>query len=349
MTADILVSSDNPLRWIVRFALNPISFFMLRAFSLILLLPILASTPSRAGTLYATDFDSFPAGDNLWAGTQGWLSNNNTGGVQGILQDPVKDLPLGKAAFIGFNTPAAALTVVYRPMNFDPVASGQPRVEFQSLLGVQDSTNGRRDRFHLTFYNIGGDFLAALTFDNTNARVLSDDGSTVRDSGVTFLKGDPLLGLAALQLLHVGIDFHLNRWSASLDGVPLFDRTFTVTGKPLTLGTVAVEWEIPSGSPALAGNNWLLVADWLLASIPPGPFQLLGVARDAVGTATVTWPGHPGFDYQVEDSTDLVAWGKALPGSKISANPTEGVLSFSDPTAATRSKRFYRVVRTPAT
>jgi hypothetical protein len=322
---------------------------MFRALRFVLLTHLLATAPVGAGTLYATDFEAFRAGDNLWAGTQGWLASNTTSGVQGILQNPVQDLPLGKAAFLGFATPAAALTVVYRPMNFNPVASGQPRVEFESLLGVQDSTNGRRDRFHLTWYNIGGDFLAALTFDNTTGKVLSDDGTTVRDSGVTFLKGDPLLGLAALQLLHVGIDFHLNRWSASLDGVPLFDRTFTVTGKALTLGTLAVEWEIASGSPGTAGNNWLLVADWLVASIPPGPFQMLGVARDPAGTATVTWPGHPGFDYQVQDSTDLVIWGKALPGSTIPANPTEGTLSFSDPTAATRPKRFYRVVRTPAT
>jgi len=307
----------------------------------------LAAPASRAGTLYSTDFEPFPAGDNLWAGTQGWLSNNNSSGVQGILQDPVADLPLGKAAFLGFATPPTAFTVVYRPLNFDPVASGQPRIEFESLLGVQDSTNGRRDRFHLTFYNIAGDFLAALTFDNSSGQVLSDDGGTVRDSGVPFLRGDPLLGLAALQLLHLGIDFDLNRWSATLDGVPLFDQPFTVTGKPRTLGTLAVEWEIPSGLPAQAGNNWLLVADWLVASIPPGPFRALGLRRDSGGMTTLTWPGHPGFDYQVKDSTDLIHWGKNLPGSTFNANTTEGVMTFSDPSAATQPRRFYKIFRTP--
>jgi hypothetical protein len=320
---------------------------MLRFPSLLLVaLTLLAAPASPAGTLYSTDFEPFPAGDNLWAGTQGWLSTNTTGGVQGILQDPVKDLPLGRTAFLGFALPATALTTVYRPLNFDPVASGQPRVEFESLLGVQDSTNGRRDRFHLTFYNIAGDFLAALTFDNTTGKVLSDDGATVSDSGVPFLKGDPLLGLAALQILHLRIDFDLNRWSARLDGILLFDRTFTVTGKPRTLGTLAAEWEIPSGLPAQAGNNWLLVADWLIASIPPGEFQALGLTRTAGGTATVTWPGHPGFDYQVMDSTDLLTWGKSLPGSSITANPTEGILSFSDPAPAL-PRRFYKIVRTP--
>lgn len=319
----------------------------LRLIALSLLL--LAAVPeSRAGTLYSTDFEGFSAGDNRWAGTEGWLSNSPTGGVQGILQDPVQDLPLGKAAFLGYSLPATAFTSVYRSYNHDPVASGQPHIFVESLLGVQDSTNGRRDRFHLSFFNVAGDFLAAITFNNPTGKILTDDGGVVRDTGISFVRGDPVLGFAALQILRLNIDLQSNRWSASLDGIPLFNQTFTVTGKTLTLGTIAVEWEIPSGSPAMAGNNWLLVADWLVASIPPGSFSISSFSRDNTGTTTLSWPGHPGFDYQVLYSSGLSGWSADLPGSFISANPAENVISFDDPQAAGQARRFYRVVRTPS-
>jgi hypothetical protein len=301
----------------------------------------------RGGTLYSTDFEEFPAGDGEWAGNEGWLSNAASSAAQGIIQDPVDDLPLGRAGFLGFAKPPSNFVSVFRPVDHDPVATEASRVQFESLLGLQDSTNGIRDRFHVSVFNISGDFLAALTFDNTSGKILSDDGTTVRDTGVAFQRGDPLLSVAALQILRISIDFEDNVWSATLDGIPLFEQTFTTTDLPRTLGSFALEWEVASGDPASAGNNWMLVADWLVASIPDGRFAVNSFGRPASGSATLAWPGHPGFDYQVEYSSDLEVWNDDLPGSAFPAFTREEEISFTDTSASTPG-RFYRVIRIPS-
>ena len=76
-------------------------------------------TPVKAGTLYSTQFEEFIAGNNRWGGNSNWVTNNTTNGVQGIIQDPVADLPLGKAAYIGYASPNKTLTFVYRAVNHD--------------------------------------------------------------------------------------------------------------------------------------------------------------------------------------------------------------------------------------
>lgn len=302
---------------------------------------------SEAGTLYATQFEEFTAGINRWGGTGGWVASNTSNGVQGIIQDPVADLPLGKAAYLGYATPTAAITSVYRMVNHDPVASGHPRIEFDSLLGVQDSTDSHRDRFYISFYNMAGNFLAAVVFDNTSGKVLSDDGVQVRDTGVEFLRGDQLLGVAALQILKVSIDFSRNEWEAALDSIPLFRQKFTSVQAAMNLGPIAVEWEMPSGVPGQSGDNWLLVADWLVASIPGDPFTVGSFSKAAGGAGHLTWRAHPGFDYQVQYSADLKTWSNGLVGSRFAANQISGTLSFTDSTSPAPLRRNYRVLRTP--
>ena len=302
---------------------------------------------SEAGTLYSTQFEEFTVGNNRWSGTGGWVASNTTLGIQGIMQDPVADLPLGKAAYLGHSPPASSFTTVYRPINHNPATGGYPRVEFSSLMGIQDSTTGKRDRFYISFYNITGDFLAAIVFDNTSGKVLSDDGATVRDTGVEFLRGDQTLGVAALQILNVGIDFEKNEWEATLDSIPLFKQKFTSTGKVLNLGPIAAEWEIPSGSGAQAGDNWLLVADWMVAAIPPGTFAVDSFARNGSGQGVLSWRGHPGFDYQVQYSGNMLSWQSDLQGSRFPAIATEGPITFTDPSSSMPGRRYYRVLRTP--
>ncbi len=306
---------------------------------------LLAVFPAaRGGTLYHTEFEEFTAGENHWAGTGGWMSNDTTSGAQGIIQDPVADLPLGRAGYLGHDPPASAFTTVFRTYNHDPAATGLPRIAFESLLGVQDSTNGRRDRFLVSFYNTGGDFLAALTFDNTTGTLRRDDGAAVTDTGVAFIRGEPVLGFAALQILGIQIDLEENRWSAEIDGIPVFSGLpFTATGKSRTLGAVAAEWEIAAGSPAEAGNNWLLVADWLVGALPREPFELLSFER-AAGQSTLAWQAHPGFDYRVLYSPDLTTWSADLPGASYPAVSGETVLHFIDDSPEV-PRRFYRVER----
>jgi hypothetical protein len=299
---------------------------------------------ARSGTLYATDFSEFPVGENLWAGTEGWSSTDVISGAQGIITNPVADLPIEKAGYLGFEKPESRFTSVFRSFNHDPVASGLPIIHFESLLGVQDSTNGFRDLFRVTFYNSSGDFLAGLIFNNNTGFILRDDGVTVHSTGVRFLVGEPLIGLAALQVLEARIDLISNTWSTKIDGIPLFDDVpFTATSGPLILGPVAAEWEVVESSTEDAGNNWLLVTDWLVGALPAEPFEMISFGRSG-SISTLTWPGHSGFLYQVLHSVDLVDWEENLPNSNFSPS-TDGVLSFTDDNPVQPTARFYKVRR----
>lgn len=320
---------------------------MLR-FSLLILLSTFTGATLRAGTLYSTEFESFTPGDNQWAGNEGWQSTDNTSGAQGILVNAVQNLPLGKTAYLGYEPPAEDLTTVFKPLSYDPAIAKIPVIEFDSLLGIQDSTNARRDRFYLSFYNIDGKYLAAVCFDNTTGRMTRDDGVILTDTNVPFLRGNQLLGLVTLQVLTARINLETNRWSATLDGISLFkDAPFTATGKARTLGASAAEWEITRTFPVRdAGNNWLFVADWNLRTAPTGtePFAISSITRNPDGSTTLTWPGDPGFDYQIEHSTDLITWHNTLPGASFPGIQDRGPLSFTD-TAASAQRKFYRARR----
>lgn len=307
------------------------------------------STAAHSGTLYYTEFEEFPVGDNKWAGTSGWQSNDMSSGAQGIIQDPVGDLPLGRTGYLGFERPVNRFTSVFKNVSHDPVASGLPILTFDSLLGVQDSTNGRRDRFHISLYNTTGSFLAGIIFDNTTNETRRDDGTNTFDTGIPFLRGDPspFFGFAALQILYFSIDLPANRWSAYLDGIPLFtDAPFTSTGQTRTIGPVAAEWTVAADTVFGAGNNWLLVSDWLVVALPREPFETKSFVRSPSGQVTITWPGHKAFDYQVQHSPDLLKWSSDLPGSSHLNVATDGPLSFTHTTQA--PNHFFRIVRIPA-
>jgi hypothetical protein len=309
----------------------------------------------QAADLYSTDFENFTVGDNLWAGTEGWISNDTTSGAQGIVQDYVHELPLGKTAYLGFEPPVSTITQVARLVNYNPQVGGLPCVEFESFLGVQDSTNGRRDQFFASFYDIAGNFLAAIVFDNRNAAPAmlrwqaKEDGSVQSiPTGVPFLRGDQVLGFVSVQILFVRIDLEENRWSAELDGIPLFiDAPFTDSAfEPLTLGSAAAEWEIAGQFPLSAGDNWLFVADWFLRSAPSdnGPPEILSISRNPAGETTLTWQGEPGFDYQIEYSSALKIWHTDLPASAFPGITASGPIEFTDLEAG-QPERYYRVRR----
>jgi hypothetical protein len=154
--------------------------------------------------------------------------------------------------------------------------------------------------------------------------------------------------VAALQIFEAEIDLPGNKWSAWIDGIPIFSGVpFTATAKTRTLGAAAAEWMVTAANVADAGNNWLLVADWLLVASPREPFTLSGFGKGAEGW-TLAWPAHAGFDYQVACSDDLVIWQENLPGSTFSSVASDGTLSFTDTTSPVPPRRFYRVERSPS-
>lgn len=312
------------------------------------LLLVLAALQSRAELLYFTDFDEFPAGDNRWAGYDGWRSNDLSSGVQAI-DETVLNGGLGQVAALGFRRPQNTFTTIFRSINYDPSPSDSPVVEINTLLGIEDSTqltNFRRDDFFLTFYNMEGDLLASLRFSNTDRHygIWRRDGSLrfggrEHDTNFDFIQGE-------LHELSIRIDLQRNLWTALLDGIPLFDEVpFNRTELPRTLGPIAFEWEIAAGHPLGYGDNWLLVADLRVQTIDlrPPALRFTNITYGPSG-AVLSWESGPGFSYRVQVSTDGKNW-KPLGSPHSSLFPQ--FLSIIDPNSIKDRSRYYRLSRIP--
>jgi len=302
--------------------------------------PLLAG-PVCALTLYFTEFEEFTAGPDQWAGAQGWQGSSVGLGVHGIDQDIIP--ALGKTAYLGFNRPDSTFVTVFRPVLYDPATNGVPVVEFESLMGIEDSTNSFRDSFFFTFYNNGGDVLAAIRFDNDDLTfgIWRFDGVQEFDTGWDFVRSE-------LHLLVATMDLSNNVWTAELDGVPLFtNAVFNASGQTGTLGFVAAEWQLTSASTNNHGNNWMLVADWAVRAVPDqdAPFSIMEAGLDLDGSPLFVWPGSFGFDYEVEYSDDLDTWQSGLPDGVFENILEDAPLTFTGD--AESSNRSYRIHRSP--
>ena len=204
--------------------------------------------------LYATDFDAFPAGNDRLAGFDGWLSTNTTDGVSGIFPG----FGTSRTGFLGFNPTQAAGVFVWRPINYNPVSSGTPWVYFVVDIEVRDSTNGRWDKFEFRLYNQAVQSLGAIVFDNQNLRVYRDDGVASSEVG-SFANG-------VRYQMFVLMNFELNLWAASLNGVTLFSGpVINAQGSALNLGDIDVGWRI--ATPGSPGNNYLIFDNYRIAVV----------------------------------------------------------------------------------
>lgn len=312
-------------------------------------LPLLLSASSLpAATLYSTDFEEFTAGLSRWAGTGGWLSNDTASGAQAIDQDLIAGGGLGKTSSLGFRRPLNLFTTVAKAFNHNASATGLSRIQISTLLGIEDSTNGRGDDFYLSIYNAAGNRLASIRFDNqppsdpaSQFGIWREDGVSQFDTRQDFFHGE-------LYELFITIDVSANTWSASIGGIPMFeDAPFTATAHARDFGIIAFEWRV-SGPTTLAwGDNYLLVADLSVRSVPNGdsPFTS-AVSRSTGGEHVVSWQADAGNDYQVQYSHDLVEWFDDLPASSFPGFTTTEQKTYADTTAPLPGKRFYRVRRT---
>jgi len=301
-----------------------------------------------AATLYSTDFEEFTAGINRWAGTGGWFSNDTTSGAQTIDQDLIAGGGLGKTASLGFRRPLNLLTTVAKSINHSVATTGLSRIQISTLLGIEDSTNGRRDDFYLSIYNAAGNRLASIRFDNDPPAALGsqygiwrEDGVSQFDTQLDFIHGE-------LYELFITVDVSANTWSASIGGVALFENApFTATAQARDFGIIAFEWRL-SGLGTLAwGDNFLLVSDLSVRSVPNGdsPFTS-AVSRNAGGEHVVSWQADAGNDYQLQYSPDLITWFDDLPASAFPGFTSTVQKAYTDTTAPRPDKRFYRVRRT---
>ena len=304
----------------------------------------LAHAHAETGLLYATDFDSFPVGPNQWTGTDNWFGNPGgaTLGIQGIDDDLI--IGLGKSAYLGFNTPATRWNYVARSFNHDPAVEDSATIEIDTLIGIQDSTNGFFDSFFVSLYNQQGQFLAAVQFTNEKQlyRIWRDDGLTLTDTTVNFIPGE-------LQLLVLSIDFQKNRWSAEHDGIPLFtDQIFSRSGEPRTFGSLSYEWQVTDDDPAHHGNNWMLVADCQAWAIPAGAAEVLidDIIFSESGRPAFQFTGEPGWTYQIEYTETFSEWHQDLPDSNFVVKEPETKIQFTDSESRIPKTRFYRIQRT---
>lgn len=315
----------------------------------------IALCPSlRAELLYFTEFEApFTAGPNNWAGTDGWaMIPSSSSEVSGIDDNQlpgfwkmVEGQPVfcqDQSAFLGTTEPTAEFVIVYKTLNHDPVAEDTKTVILDTLIGIEDSTNGFYDSFWVSIFNMQNEFLGGLRFDVDFLVVRRHDGLVDHPiPGAGFFPGEHLL-------LCAEIDFQQNKWKVDMDGIPLFPWTpFSATGKEATLGAMSYDWQINGGGVSNHGNNWLLVADTIVWAIPPGEANFLIDEIDfgLGGEPQIEFTGEPGWTYQVEYTEDLAIWFATLPGSTISGIEKKTQVQFIDPSNRIGKNRWYRVVR----
>ena len=315
---------------------------------------LLGLLQSSASILYETDFENFtPGADNL-VGTDGWVATVTGQELHGIDDEIISGL--GNSAYLGFFRPASNSTqtvTVFKPLTYDPIAAGEPIVEFETLIGIAASKDDpdtqfvdestREDRFLLTVYNIDGEPLASVIYDTRSNTfgLYRNNGSASFDTGFEFVIDEP-------QFLYFAIDMENNTWSATLDGAPIFTNAlFNGTGRDRTLGTIAAEWNITNRFNP--GDNWMLFDDWIVTAKArtttfTEPFEIKKVERTADQKIQFTYPADAGCTYTVQSSTDLKTW-RDLPNSPVTATQSDPAAKHTDAAPITDQRLYYRVLR----
>ena len=222
---------------------------------------------------------------------------------------------------------------VWRPLDFDPVASALPIVSFYVTLAIYDSlavTN--RDSFRWSIYNgnNGGERLFSIDFDNRvkDVNYQLDDDQFIW-TGFTFAN-------EGQYDLVVIMNFADNLWSAWLNDVPIAESLeMTTRGSALNLGDIDAVWVNNTlGKP---GDNFMVFDNYAVTA-EPYPFSLESLERRRDGTFLFRLTGEPGRPYAIEVSEDLNDW-SVLKTNTVSS---DGTVIVDDPTASGYNRSFYR-------
>ncbi len=283
-------------------------------------------------TNYSTELDL--VGQNSWVGDgsggNGVLSNFFAGEKQ--------------QAYIGFLPPAAGddSLYVWQPINFNPVAAGLPLVKFSVLMKIADSDNSQYDYFRWSVYNIQGDRLFSIEFDNFYLEVNYQlNGNSPLVTNVTTFVPDQDY------TLNVTMNFASNRWSAMLGNALIAtNQAINTTSVPLNLGDVDAVWLVyDTNAP---GNNYMLFDNYRITAesltVPPvTPAQMQFLGRTSQGWALLRTFGESGARWSIDATTNFVNW-TALFTNTISPS---GAVDYVDMTAAPFSRRYYRARLVP--
>ncbi len=274
-----------------------------------------------------------PAGQDCWTGT-----DSHANGIVADYFFPKEQFGQ-QQAFIGafVLTNETGILNVWRPLNFDPVASALPVVTFYVTLSIYDSfavTN--RDCFRWSIYNSnnGGERLFSVDFDNTTTNinyVLDDD--KFHWTGYFFDNADQNGGQYDLVVI---MNFADNLWNAWLNDKQIVDRQeMTTKGSVLNLGDIDAVWVNDKlGKP---GDNFMVFDNYVVTA-EPYPFRLDPVGRLSNGTFFLRLTGEPGRRYDIEVSDDLNGW-FLLTTKTVDA---DGTVIVDDPAASDYDRSFYR-------
>ncbi len=212
--------------------------------------------------IYETGFEAaqgFSTGSPL-IGQGGWqgAGSGGNGIVTGFFPDS------DQQAYLGYTPPNFGddSLFLWRPVNFTPETNSRPLVRFSVTMGIVDSDNYEYDSFEWSVYNLSGQRLFTLDFDNSDLTLyyLLDDGTGYHYAGGYFENG-------TIYDLEITMDFARNRWIASLDGEPMdAEQPITTTGAARNLGDVDAVW-LPT-YPDFPGDNTMIFDDYRLTAEP---------------------------------------------------------------------------------
>jgi hypothetical protein len=303
----------------------------------LLFLETSAQTAPGPLSVFWTGFEppEYEAGFRL-AGQDGWVANAE-GGNQ-VWADYFPDT--GQHGLIGFSKPEGTnISVsVWRPLDFDGIALGNPVVTFTVVMSIADSTEpALRDSFRWSIYNTNSMRLFSLDFDNltTNIAYLLDDEEGFFVPTPFNFERDGLYDLT------ITMDFSANHWSARLRGEVELEvvtrQPITTVGAGLHLGDIDAVWVLGVESSDF-GDNFMVFDDYRVVAAPAPAPRLELVERRADGTVVIQIDGQDGQQVSLYASDDLVIW-DLLATNTV---PASGHFTHEDDAAAGVAVRFYR-------
>jgi hypothetical protein len=193
------------------------------------------------------------------AGQNGWLDFG--AGSDGIVYNYFYDF--SQQAYLGYYSPNPGTNLfVWRPLNYTPNTNTMPVVIFSTYMAIEPSTDYYYDDFGWYVYNIAGNDLFFLDFDNSNLGIyyLLNDGSDYQYTGHDFQNG-------VVYYLEVTMDFARNLWGATLDGTTIVQNQpiSAASGVARNLGDLDAAWIQRPGS---YGDNYMVFDDYYLTADP---------------------------------------------------------------------------------
>jgi len=211
--------------------------------------------------IYATSFETTQGFSTAFplTGQDGWQQSGSGG--NGIVSELF--LGLGQQAYIGATPPLFGddSLFVWHAANFTPQTNSRPVIRFSVLMAIVDSTNFEYDNFDWQAFNIAGQRLFTLNFDNNDLNIYYrlNDASGFHLTGASFANGQ-------IYELVISMDYARNRWSATLDGdVVASELPITTTGVPSNLGDIDAVWLLSNtfspGDNAMVFDNYRITAE----------------------------------------------------------------------------------------